>query len=296
MAAYPDLKLFGDDVVWGGDEKSGFHTSHRLTHIGTNTGHSNYGPPTGAKIRRRAVAHCLVKDGRIIEEWLARDELSAVRALGFDEIELARVIGSAEAIARGGPVASVPGPVARQRGQLPPEELGERPPSMSPDEHLVRSTLHDIWNRRRLDQIAARFTPNVMAVTSSNRTLHGPGAYRQYVLEWLAACSDLGLVIDHTMSNEREGGRVVATRWLLEGTHDGPGPWGPPTGRRIRVLGFSHHLVQDGRIAAEWTTYDEFSILKQLHTPDWALQPGAKPVGGSRVSHGAGDDDGGTPE
>ncbi len=278
MAAFPDLLLYGDDVVWAGDEKTGYHTSHRLTHIGTNLGHSTYGPPTGHKMRRRAVAHCIVKDGYIIEEWLARDELAAVRALGLDEIALARELGAAEAQARGGPVAAVPSAPVQRRGQLPPEPLGDRSPGMPAAEHLVRTAIHDIWNRRRLDQIAERFAPNLTAVTSTNRTLHGVGAYKQYVLEWLAACSDLGLVLDHTMANERQGGWVVATRWILEGTHDGPSPWGPPTGRRLRTIGFTHHLVQDGRITAEWTVYDEFSILKQIHTPDWAFTPGARPV------------------
>ncbi len=267
MAAYPDLKLYGDDVVWAGDDKSGFHTSHRLTHAGTNLGHSGYGPPTGRKMRRRAVAHCLVRDGRIVEEWLARDELAAVRALGYDEIDLARRLGAAEAQARGGPVVAVPGGFHRERGQNPPEPVGDRPPEMPAAEHLVRSALHDIWNRRRLDRIADVFAPNAPTVTSTNRTLHGTGAYRQYVLEWLAACSDVAMLVDHTMANERDGGWVVATRWVLEGTHDGPGPWGEPTRRPLRVLGFSHHLVQGGRITAEWTVYDEFSILKQVHAP-----------------------------
>ena len=277
MAAYPDLQLLGDDVVWSGDSERGFHTSHRITHQGTNLGWSVYGPPTNRVMRRKAVAHCVVKDNLIVEEWVPRDELAAIRGLGLDELELARSLGAEEAVKRGGPVAGSVGAVARSVGQRAPEPF-TRPDNMSDAEFLVRTLLHDVWNRRRLDQLDAVLAPNVSVETSTNRTLHGPGAYRQMVLEWMAAFSDIGIVVDHTMANERVGGTVVATRWILEGTHDGPSAYGAPTGRRVRVLGFTHHLIQDGRITAEWTVFDEFSILKQIHTPDWALRPPFRPV------------------
>lgn len=72
---------------------------------------------------------------------------------------------------------------------------------------------------------------------------------------------------------------MTAARWRLDGTHDGPGRWGEPTGRRISLLGFSHHLVVDDRISAEWTVFDEFALLKQIHAPEPLLVPdsGARP-------------------
>jgi len=33
-----------------------------------------------------------------------------------------------------------------------------------------------------------------------------------------------------------------------------------------RILGISHHLIQDGRIQNEWTLFDEFALLKQIHS------------------------------
>ena len=38
LAAYPDRRLFGDEVIWGGDDITGFYSSHRITHAGTNRG------------------------------------------------------------------------------------------------------------------------------------------------------------------------------------------------------------------------------------------------------------------
>jgi predicted ester cyclase len=53
----------------------------------------------------------------------------------------------------------------------------------------------------------------------------------------------------------------------MRGTHTGYSFYGEPTGKRINVLGVSHHLIQNGRIQREWTLFDEFALLKQLYRP-----------------------------
>ncbi len=58
--AFPDIRLYADEVIWAGDDRSGFHTSHRAVIIGHNTGYSRWGAPTGRKV----VAS-------ISERWLA---------------------------------------------------------------------------------------------------------------------------------------------------------------------------------------------------------------------------------
>ncbi len=291
LAAYPDSRLSGDDVVWAQHGDS-YQTSHRTTHAGSNLGWSQYGPPTGTKVNRRTVAHSVGHSTMIIEQWVAGDELAVVRDLGFDEFVLAREVGAADAETHRGPVATAMGEVSRLRGQLPPVEIDETPRGMPPTEHLVRSMFQQVWNGRRLDRITAYYTPAAVIKTSTDRTLNGPVALRQAILEWLAGFSDLAVSIEHMMSNERSGGSVVATRWRIDGTHDGPGRWGDPTGRRVTLLGFSHQLVVEAMIAAEWTVFDEFALLKQIHAPDWALH---SPFGSGQASEedseGAGADE-----
>ncbi len=51
------------------------------------------------------------------------------------------------------------------------------------------------------------------------------------------------------------------------GTHTGPGIYGKPTGKQIRIMGMSHHLVENGKFVQEWTLFDEFALLKQLYRP-----------------------------
>lgn len=268
QSAYPDIRLHGDDVVWSGDDVAGFHCSHRMTHTGTHLGRTAYGPPTGLTFVRRTVAHTVVRENMVIEEWLTRDELNLVRSLGFDEVALAREIGSLEAEARGGLVVPAVGVADGTPLRIQPEPIGTLRPGQVMEEHLVRSMFHDVWNERRVDLVESYFSPDAVVSTSTNRSLDSPADYRHFLLGWFSEFSDVTIDVEHVMSNARHGGRVVATRWRLHGTHDGPGPHGPPSGRKIQLIGFSHHLVRNGQIAAEWTVFDEFSLLKQIHATE----------------------------
>ena len=90
LAAYPDRRLYGDEVIWGGNDVEGLYSSHRLTHAGTNRGWSQYGPPTGKRVKYAAIADCFCKRNMVVEEWIVRDELSLVLQLGLDPVETAK--------------------------------------------------------------------------------------------------------------------------------------------------------------------------------------------------------------
>ena len=255
--AYPGIYLQAEDVVWSGNDRDGFHTSHRITHIGRNDGPSVYGSATGRSFRRAAVAHCFVRQNRIVEEWLARDELALVRALGLDELALAESLGTAEAAARGSLV-----------GETTPPPASELSAPASAEEDLVISMFRDVWSERRLGDLPGYYDSDAYVSTATNRVLIGPGGYLQYVVDWQNEFSDVSLRVDHTMSNKRAGGEIVTTRWWIEGTHDGEHRYGQPTGRRVQILGFSHDLVVDRRIVAEWTVFDEFGLLKQIYAKE----------------------------
>ncbi len=266
MAAYPDCRLYADDVIWSGDEEVGFHSSHRIVWTGHNTGYSAYGPPTGRKVTRQGIAHCFVKENRIIEEWVARDELALVRQLGLDEIALAKRVAAQEA-ARGVklPKTLTRGEVERMRGQLPPE-VAE--PSSEDPEGLVRRALHEVWNWRMVGRVGDYFAANLFCWTAPHRLIYGRGDYGAYVLELLAAFPDLAITVDHQCHVARGDEARVATRWFMHGTHEGPGPYGEPTGKRVHLFGISHHDLQGGVIVREHTAFDAFALLKQIYWPD----------------------------
>ncbi len=266
LAAYPDLRLYGDEVIWSGNDVDGFHTSHRVMWSGHNTGYSVYGPPTGARIQRREIAHCIVINNRILEEWSVQDETALIRQLGLDEVALAKALALAEADSGRQPYASGLGEVPRSRGQLhPPISLDGDPANPAELPGLLYGL---VWDARMLNFLGEYYAPDAVVWVPGNRRLEGHGDLTAYVLQLLGAFSDGAMQLEHVdwIGSEAEGYKVAA-RWTFQGTHDGPGTYGAPTGKRVRVLGISHFELQGGRVVREYMVWNEFALLKQLHWP-----------------------------
>lgn len=267
LAAFPDRRLYGDEVIWKHNPGDVYYSSHRITHEGLNTGHTWYGPPTHHRIHYRAIADCIVKDNQIVEEWLVRDELLLVQQLGFDVHEVAQ--RAAEAEAKSGFRPPVRGEVERTQGQLPPRRM---PPANSDGfdvEDFARRCWHEIWNWRLLNKVDDYFAENIVCEGASGRRISGTGDYKAYMLSLLGPFPDLMMSVDHFCANEDGHGNYrAATRWTMQGTHTGPGFYGKPAGKRVNIIGVTHQIIEQGRITREWTVFDEFALLKQLYAPD----------------------------
>lgn len=269
LAAFPNRRLYGDEVIWSGNDQDGFHTSHRFTSVAKNTGHSWYGPPTGQITTHSGIANCLVKENRIVEEWVVTDELGLLMQLGFDP----RV--TIEKFAQG----------SRREGSqpreysLPQRVVGQTVPVTMPPkasngfdkafdvEDFVRRSFHEIWNWRLLNKIDEYYDHDYVCHTTCERHLRGLGHFKAFVLTLLGAFSDAVMTIEHFyfMGNPTEGGGCrTMTRWNLQGTHKGAGPYGDPTGKPFYLMGISHHTIRAGRFVEEWTYFDEVSLMMQL--------------------------------
>jgi predicted ester cyclase len=262
VSAFPDRRIYAEDVIWAGNDEDGFHTSHRSVAIGHNTGYGSYGPPTGRKVIRRAIANCFVRENRIIEEWVVRDSLAMVRQMGLDEYEIVdRLLAEDE---RKGVRLSYGHP-ERLIGQTEPLPIPPKTDGAFDIKEFLFRSQHEIWNWRMFNKITEYYAPNYICYTSSNRTLYGIGDFRAYVMAFIVAFPNAKLNIDqfYYLGNEREGYRT-ATRWTLLGTHEGPSVYGTPTGKPIQIMGITHHFVKDEKFIQEWTVFDELALLKQL--------------------------------
>ncbi len=263
QAAFPDGRLYTDDVIWSGNDEDGFYTSHRIMWVGHNTGYTVYGPPTGRKMVRTGIADCFVRENRVIEEWIARDEISLIYQLGFDPNEIA------ERYARRTFRAELPkladGNIERVAGQTLPAALPPKEDSAFDPEDHVRRAIHEIWNWRMLNKIQEYYAPTAVTHAAARRDLYGYGDLRPYMLSLIAAFPDCEMMVDHTnhIGNAHDGYRVAA-RWTFHGHHRGYGIYGNPTGGPVRIIGASHYLIKDGKIAEEWMMFDELSIFKQV--------------------------------
>ncbi len=263
LAAFPDRRLYGDEVIWGGNDVDGFYTSHRLRHEGTNRGWTQYGPPTGKRVSYWSVADCRVIRNLIVEEWLCRDELSLVLQLGLDPVETAKEMAARAADSDTG--LQIAGDIERGIGQLPPKRLPAPSSERFDPERFVRGLVHEIWNWRLLNKAHDYYQENFAFVGPSRRAFTGINDFQAYVLSLLSPFPDLAMTVDNycQVGDERSGYRT-AIRWTMRGTHTGYGVYGEPTGNPIRIMGVSHHVIRDERVENEWTIFDEFALLKQI--------------------------------
>ena len=291
LAAFPDLRFRAEGTVWsgaGGAEGRGLYVSHLALRAARNTGFSRYGPPTGRRVRYLAATDLLIQGGRVAEVWSVHDGLALTRQLGLSDEAAVRAV-AAQHPASSALAPSLHGSGALGlRGQDPPESFSQPLPAEGPGA-LITWLWHEVWNRRRLDRVGEFY--------ASDYRFHGPSgvrfrtraAFAAYVLGLLAAFPDAVMRLEHRCqsndrhrhdrhSNDRRG-KQVAVRWRLLGTHDGPGRYGPPTGRRIDVLGVTHYRLRGERLAGECTVFDELALLAQLRAPHYSeeTRPDPKP-------------------
>lgn len=266
LAAFPDCKLIGDEVIWCGNEEDGFHTSHRITWVAHNTGHSIYGPPTNKRVVRTGIANCFIKENRIVEEWIARDELGLVNQLGFDRDEVIQKIAGQSSTPEQTHGTGLP---ERSVGQFEPAPMRAQNPDESDICYFMKKSFYEIWNLRLLNKIEKNYHPNVICHTTCGRHLYGTAEYAAFVLALLAALPDAKLTVDqfYCMGDDEKGYKTM-TRWSINGTHKGPGIYGDPTGKPVYLMGISHNRVKDNQILEEWTFFDEVALLKQIYTPE----------------------------
>jgi len=89
MTAFPDRVLDADNVIWSDEGDGVFYSSHLITSKMTNLGPSEFGPPTGNKVRVRTIADCVCLGNKIFEEWLVRDYAAMVLDMGFQVDDIA---------------------------------------------------------------------------------------------------------------------------------------------------------------------------------------------------------------
>jgi predicted ester cyclase len=260
--AFPDIRLYADEIIWAGDDQVGFHTSHRTVIIGHNTGYSKFGPATGKKVVLWCVANCTALENEIFEEWVLYNSSSMITQLGFDLREKAREFGN-----RAGDLGDTSfGEPERLLGQGKPAHLPPPAAQGFDVEDFVRRAYHYIWNWRLVGKIDDAYAATMRFHGPTDREFYGRGEYKSFVLSLMAMFPDLALQIDdlYWMGNDAEG-YLASVRWSLAGTHRGFGIYGPPTGRRIAMWGITQQRIRHGRVVEEWMVFNEFEVMQQIY-------------------------------
>ena len=261
-AAFPDIILDAEEVIWAGDDSIAFHTSHLTRITGTNTGPSRYGDPSGASINVPVIANCVALGNDIFLEHVLYNTSEMLRQLGFDLWEEARRM-----------VASRPAGWPRspetwdqlRAAASPARPICEAEPIAGFDPDAFARKVHrNVWNGNG-SALTSHYDTNLRFEGTTGRKFTGIDAYRGYVAELRAAFPDLELQVDEVywMGNAADG-YLVSTRWSAEGSHGGGGLYRDPTCAPCQVWGITQWRIEDGQVCQEWQLFNEFDLMMQI--------------------------------
>ena len=261
--AFPDIRLFADEVIWAGDENASFHTSHRTIITGTNTGFSKFSKPTGKKVRLFCIANCVAKNNEIYYENVVYDTAALIKQLGLNVNQVAKDIANKGGIGPFAPDFKNSKP-KRKTGKAKPISF-EIPEKVSNVREFVHSIFNTIWNRRNFSAIDHVYSDNIVFEGSTGRLFKGKKQLRSFIISIVASFPDLALSIEdiYWMGNEQDG-YLVSIRWGAIGAHKGNGYYGAPTDKECYIWGITQWQIENNKIIKEWTAFNEFGILMQL--------------------------------
>lgn len=260
LSEFPDRVLLGEDVIWCETGGGGMFSSHRIVSTATHGREGAYGEASGTPLRWRIIADCHVRDNKVDDEWLIRDQGAIARQLGFSprdyaEDLIAKEGGAEKCVAPYTPANEVAGPY---EGSGDAGEWGERHADI-----LTRIMAADFA------VVAAAYDRAAgLEYAGGVSALSYDGAER-FWMGLRAAFPSAEFRICHVVG--REDARMPprsAARWTLHGKHDGWGMFGQPTGAEVFVMGASHAefsvLTGEAKLRREWTLFDEVAIWKQI--------------------------------
>lgn len=256
LAEFPDRKLFGEDVIWCGDEDRGFLSSHRILSTATHSRPGMYGAPTGKRLCYRIIADCAAINDQIYDEWLVRDQGAIVRQMGWEAKAFARDLIERE----GGPENCVK-PLAadndiagRYQGHGNDHETG----------HRYAEILTRIMGAE-MSVIPAEYDRAAQLELPGGITAHGHDQADMFWMGLRASFPSATFEIHHRIGRtDDDMPPRAALRWSLHGKHDGWGTYGAPTGAEVHILGVGHAEFGRWGLRRDYVLFDETAIWKQI--------------------------------
>jgi steroid delta-isomerase-like uncharacterized protein len=88
-----------------------------------------------------------------------------------------------------------------------------------------------------------------------------------------AGMPDLKVVVEDMIAEDDK----VATRYTLEGTHEGELFGVPPTGKRLSIKSITVERVSEGKIREHWRVTESLDMMQQLGVVPAPGQEGVEP-------------------
>ncbi|MFC7393630.1 ester cyclase [Scopulibacillus cellulosilyticus] len=263
LHAFPDRKGLGWSVIWSGNDKDGFFTSHRGRSVATNTGDSLYGPATGKKVMFRTTADCLIHENKIYEEWLVMDTYHLVQQLGYDPVEVAKKL--AKSTQKLAPNLHFGNPETAEAG-LPPQIYVPKSSEFEIGDFILEM-FNKIWQRRSFNYVRKFYEENAVVHYVCNKDLVGSNEIQGMFISLFASVPNGKVLIDRVTCNKKDSEQDwdVAVRWRIQGMHEGQGYFGKASGKPIEISGINHLRIRNEKVVEEWLLFDGLEVLRQIY-------------------------------
>ena len=252
LAEFPDRLLLGEDVVWKGDAKAGFLSSHRILSLATHAGNGAFGEATNRRLRYRIIADCLVRDNQVREEWLVRDQGAIAMCLGMTAREMAQA-----QIDKGDKGFFTPAKDVRGAYRV----------KFSKDKDALAylKLWRDLWEGADLSSVSRMYDTAATLFAPGGVDYSGHAEIDKFHLGYLASFDNAVFQACDLTATENERGKTIALRWEITGKNSGRGIFSCESkGAPVYMMGISHARFASGKILQEWALTDEVAVWKQI--------------------------------
>lgn len=260
LSSYADRVVIGEDVIWSEDAPGEYYSSHRITSRATHFGDEPMiGPATMRANGVTTIADCKVIANRIVEEWLVRDNATALWQVEANPRVIATAAAEADKVGEQARHGWRTEAIVATR-TLSDVEIETGHPA-APFASMLRSALiDDLYG-----DAAAKLSPCAEIRWPSRRHGFGRGFWVGCLMQLSNAMHNRAFRCEHVAARPLPNGDIaVALRWSLAGFHNGTGVWGDPSGRELWLLAVSHYRIRAGLAIEDATVFDEVSMLRQI--------------------------------
>ena len=213
-----------------------------------------YGSATGKKIIYRVIADCLVKDGKVIEEWIIRDEGSILRQLGYKTKDFVEQKIKDNTFTKEDMKFTKNSFVKKNLIRECKNEFAKK----------YENSFTDLINKKPID-IKKLYDRSAQLYWFGGDLIY---TYEKIFEKWnlfLSCFKILKYEVSNSIGlNELEMRPRAALRWRLTCKHDYSGIFGLPSNKEIKIYGISHAEFSKDGIVREYVLIDEISIWKQI--------------------------------
>jgi len=252
LYSFPDRKMDGEAVIWSEDGSGRFFSSHRIGSHATNLGRTDFGKATEKKLFFRTIADCAIFENKIYEEWLVRDNLTIIEQLGFDPIEMAKLETKYDNKQS----------LIYVENTFLNNQNGTKINTI--ENEKINNFIHQIWTSNDSINEELFYHEKATIHTIQNKILN-PKDHILFINKLKHCFNNVDIEVCRITTNKRTEDSEVAVRWKIKAEHTRDGFFGEASQTTVLFYGVSHLIIKDELIVEEYSIFDAYDILCQIH-------------------------------